>query len=268
MQSTPNPSFPSSSDLLLTPPPSFHHYHPPGKSFSDIDWRRNSIYTAFGFLYLGGAQYFIYVHGFKKIFNPAVVDKFGNQTIRQKLTNLPGLKSLFGQTFVDIGLHQPFMYLPAFYVVKEFMQAVNDVGTGEKGEYGSAKTLTDVSPVEIGKWRMQMGQKTLKFPTDPATNTTTFPLTRSHQRPEQVPPKRGPGQHRHVQLLGPLQHDSLLHAHPPPDACHPLHGPHLDDLPLRLQVRLRKHRVHRGRDRWIAGQGRQDGRSHQHEREP
>ena len=83
------------------------------------------------------------------------------RTIRQKLTNLPGLKSLFGQTFVDIGLHQPFMYLPAFYVVKEFMQAVNDVGTGEKGEYGSAKTLTDVSPVEIGKWRMQqMGQKT------------------------------------------------------------------------------------------------------------
>ena len=161
MQSTPNPSFPSSSDLLLTHPPSFHHYHPLGKSFSDIDWRRTSIYTAFGFLYLGGAQYFIYVHGFKKIFNPAVVDKFGNQTIRQKLTNLPGLKSLFGQTFVDIGLHQPFMYLPAFYVVKEFMQAVSDVGTGEKGEYGSAKTLTDVSPVEIGKWRMQqMGQKT------------------------------------------------------------------------------------------------------------
>ncbi|GMH46629.1 hypothetical protein TrRE_jg11959, partial [Triparma retinervis] len=120
-----------------------------GKSFKDIDWRRNSIYTAFGFLYLGGAQYFIYVHGFKKLFNPAIVEKFGSQTIRQKLTNLPGLKSLFGQTLVDIGIHQPFMYLPAFYVVKEFMHAVNDVGTGEKGEYGSAKNITDVSPVEI-----------------------------------------------------------------------------------------------------------------------
>jgi len=120
-----------------------------GKSFKDIDWRRNSIYTAFGFLYLGGAQYFVYVHGFKKLFNPAVVEKFGNQTIRQKLTNLPGIKSLFGQTLVDIGIHQPLMYLPSFYVVKEFMQAVNEVGTGEKGEYGSAKSITDFSFVEI-----------------------------------------------------------------------------------------------------------------------
>jgi len=120
-----------------------------GKSFKDIDWRRNSIYTAFGFLYLGGAQYFVYVHGFSKMFNPAIVNKFGSQSIRDKLTNLPGLKSLLGQTLVDIGLHQPFMYLPAFYMVKEFMQAVNEVGTGEKGEYGSANVISDVSPMEI-----------------------------------------------------------------------------------------------------------------------
>jgi len=43
------------------------------------------------------------------------------------------------------------MYLPAFYMVKEFMQAVNEVGTGEKGEYGSANVISDVSPMEIGK---------------------------------------------------------------------------------------------------------------------
>lgn len=71
----------------------------------EMDWRRNATFTAFGFMYLGGFQYFLY----NKVF--------------QRLCH--HLKYTHGQTvavgskvFLDQALHHPFMYFPVFYSIK------------------------------------------------------------------------------------------------------------------------------------------------------
>ena len=47
-----------------------------GRSFpSEIDGRRTAVFGAFGFTYLGFAQWGIYVTGFRRIFDPKVMDK-------------------------------------------------------------------------------------------------------------------------------------------------------------------------------------------------
>lgn len=96
------------------------------KKFSEVDWKRNGAFTLFGFLYLGGVQYFIYVNIFGKLFSRSIMTTFGSQTIRQKLTNVPGLRTLFAQIVVDCGIHQPFLYFPAFYTCQELMSLMVD----------------------------------------------------------------------------------------------------------------------------------------------
>jgi predicted amino acid-binding ACT domain protein len=84
-----------------------------------IDWRRNSAFAAFGFLYLGGVQYSIYVGLFGRMFPGAAA--FAAKPIAQKLTDLRGMAQLFAQVAIDQCLHHPFMYFPAFYCTKELV---------------------------------------------------------------------------------------------------------------------------------------------------
>ena len=39
-----------------------------GKAWDSIDWRRNGLFTVFGFAYLGGFQYWLQVNMFRKMF--------------------------------------------------------------------------------------------------------------------------------------------------------------------------------------------------------
>ena len=87
----------------------------------EIDWKRNSVFAAFGFAYLGGFQYLLYVKAFGRIFPNAA--KFATAPIAQKLRDIPGLKNLGWQVGLDQFVHHPFMYFPMFYAVKEYMTA-------------------------------------------------------------------------------------------------------------------------------------------------
>ena len=59
-----------------------------------IDWSRTISFSVFGFVFLGVAQWFIYVPGYRLVFKE--MDKFCQQTIKQKLRNKAGLKDLAG----------------------------------------------------------------------------------------------------------------------------------------------------------------------------
>ena len=84
-----------------------------GRSWRDIDWRRNLVFVAFGFAYLGVAQWFIYVEGFRRLF-PAM-DRFCDLPLRAKLRDGPGLRALLAQIGLDFVVIQPFMYWPSYY---------------------------------------------------------------------------------------------------------------------------------------------------------
>jgi len=108
-----------------------------GKSWDEIDWKRNLVFVAFGGLYLGGFQWFIYVTCFRRMF-PAM-DKFANQTLREKMANKAGLRALGGQVVFDNFVHYTFIYFPVFYVFKQSIQGDNEFNLADCISDGLAK---------------------------------------------------------------------------------------------------------------------------------
>eukprot|EP00930_Biecheleria_cincta_P080143 TRINITY_DN68220_c0_g1_i1.p1 TRINITY_DN68220_c0_g1~~TRINITY_DN68220_c0_g1_i1.p1 ORF type:complete len:222 (+),score=33.21 TRINITY_DN68220_c0_g1_i1:47-712(+) len=86
-----------------------------------VDWRRNSVFFAWGLFYLGGVQYFIYVRLFAQRFFPGTA-AFAAKPIREKIADKAGQKAVMQQVFLDQFVHHPFLLFPAFYQVKEFIE--------------------------------------------------------------------------------------------------------------------------------------------------
>jgi hypothetical protein len=71
----------------------------------EIDWRRNAMFTTFGFFYLGGFQYYLY--------NIKFAQWCGT------ITRMSGhLGSAPFKTFLDQFIHHPLLYFPTFYALK------------------------------------------------------------------------------------------------------------------------------------------------------
>ena len=94
------------------------------KAWTDIDVKRNIVFTLFGAIYLGAVQYAIYVEGFKRLF-PAM-ERFCSLGLKAKLKDIEGIKSLFFQIGLDFVLIQPLLYWPAFYMCKEFVLDITE----------------------------------------------------------------------------------------------------------------------------------------------
>jgi hypothetical protein len=90
-----------------------------GKSFSEIDWKRNGIFVAFGFTYLGGFQWWLMVHKYRQWF--PTMDRFAKLPFADKLKDVPGMLDAGRMVLFDIFIHMPIMYFPSYYTVKEFV---------------------------------------------------------------------------------------------------------------------------------------------------
>jgi hypothetical protein len=90
-----------------------------GKSFSEVDWRRNGIFVVFGFAYLGGFQYYIMVNRYRKWF--PTMDKFGKMSFAEKLKYRAGIIDAAKMVLFDLCIHMPFLYFPTYYTVKELV---------------------------------------------------------------------------------------------------------------------------------------------------
>lgn len=88
-----------------------------------VDWKRNFAFAAFGFIYLGGVQYAIYVPIFGRMFPNAAA--FAAKPLRQKIKDLRGMFNLTAQVFLDQCVHHPLMYFPAFYCTRELVMQEN-----------------------------------------------------------------------------------------------------------------------------------------------
>ena len=91
----------------------------------EINWKRTAVFAAFGFGYLGCAQWFFYVTCMKRLF-PNMAE-FGAKTLKQKLKDGPGMKALVGQIGFDCFVVTPFFYFPFFYVFKQSIQGGFDL---------------------------------------------------------------------------------------------------------------------------------------------
>lgn len=96
----------------------------------EIDWSRNGVFTAFGFAYLGVAQWFIYVTVFTRLCPHAI--KFANMSWAEKLKYRAGQIDLVKQTIYDNFVHYTFIYFPVFYFFKELIQADTAKASGDQ----------------------------------------------------------------------------------------------------------------------------------------
>ena len=87
------------------------------KDFSEIDWRRNGVFVVFGFVYLGGFQYWLMVNRFRQWF--PTMDAFAKKSLAQKLSDKAGMVDAVKMVLFDIIVHLPMIYFPCYYTVKE-----------------------------------------------------------------------------------------------------------------------------------------------------
>ena len=87
-----------------------------GKAWADIDWRRNGLFTIFGFAYQGCFQYYLYVTLFSRWFAGAA--RFANQPFAKKLTDYQGQLDVLKQCAFDCFVH-PVWFFPMYYTLKE-----------------------------------------------------------------------------------------------------------------------------------------------------
>lgn len=109
------------------------------KAWADIDWRRNAVFTLFGFGYFGCAQYYLYVNLFSRWFAGAA--RFANQPIRARMTDFAGQRAAVGQILFDLLIHPQWVF-PMYYTLKE---AVNHFDA-------FAQSPSSVASVAVGKY--------------------------------------------------------------------------------------------------------------------
>mmetsp|Transcript_41571 Transcript_41571/g.50420 ORF Transcript_41571/g.50420 Transcript_41571/m.50420 type:complete len:368 (-) Transcript_41571:413-1516(-) len=119
---------------------------------SEVDWTRVKVFTAFGCLYLGAFQWFVYVTCFKRLF-PGMVE-FTNQTWREKLRNKAGLMGLVGQVAVDNFIHYPLAFFPAFYILKESIQCGDSFNPYDIVVGGLSKYWNNIVEDNIAIWSL------------------------------------------------------------------------------------------------------------------
>jgi predicted amino acid-binding ACT domain protein len=104
----------------------------------EIDWKRNGAFACFGFFYLGGVQYALYVPFFGRLFPGAAA--FAAKSVRNKIKDARGMFNVGAQVFLDQCVHDPLMYFPVFYCTKElvmsdkpdFVRVLNEYRTNMK----------------------------------------------------------------------------------------------------------------------------------------
>lgn len=123
-----------------------------GKSFSEIDWKRNGIFVVFGFAYLGGFQYWIMVNKYRKWF--PTMDRFGKLSFADKLKDKAGMIDAAKMVLFDIFIHLPLMYFPTYYTVKEFVsgQTWNPIDWAKDGVSKYTKNAPEDLTAMVKLW--------------------------------------------------------------------------------------------------------------------
>lgn len=88
----------------------------------EMDWKRHGIFVTFGFLYLGGFQYYLYNVKFTQICAPLTA-AFGHKAVSPL------------KTFLDQGIHHPFIYFPTFFLMKTVLEGKPDPVTTAWNKY-------------------------------------------------------------------------------------------------------------------------------------
>lgn len=94
-----------------------------GKSVDNIDWKRNGVFVVFGFVYLGGFQYWLMVNKFRQWF--PTMDRFAKLSLAEKMKDTAGILDAAKMVVFDVVVHLPMIYFPCYYTVKEIVSGTS-----------------------------------------------------------------------------------------------------------------------------------------------
>ena len=95
-----------------------------GTSIEDVNWSRVGVFLAFGCVYSGCFQYWMFIRVFSRMFPN--IPKFTQKTFREKLVDFDGLRDVAAQIAIRNFVAVPLVFWPSFYVLRE---AMNSEGT-------------------------------------------------------------------------------------------------------------------------------------------
>ncbi|GAX19032.1 hypothetical protein FisN_8Hh255 [Fistulifera solaris] len=123
-----------------------------GKQLSEVDWRRNGIFVVFGFVYLGGFQYWLMVTQYRRWF--PTMDKFAKMSLIDKFKYPAGMLDAAKMVLFDVIVHLPMMYFPTYYMVKEFVggSSWNPVDWAHDGITKYSKNMKEDLTAMIQLW--------------------------------------------------------------------------------------------------------------------
>lgn len=123
-----------------------------GKTFDEIDWKRNGIFVVFSFAYLGGFQWWLMVTKYRQWF--PTMDSFAKLTFAQKLKDKAGLIDAAKMVVFDLVVHLPMIYFPTYYTVKEFvsMKSYNPIDWVQDGCTKYSKNMKEDLSAMIKLW--------------------------------------------------------------------------------------------------------------------
>jgi len=113
-----------------------------GRSSWRFDRTRSFAFALFGFLYVGCAQWILYVSLLTWLFPDAM--SFANSPLSGKLLDKVGQWDMLGQVLVDNFSFNVFIYFPAFYILETLVQ-----GNAE----GESLSLPERIQAGFGKYR-------------------------------------------------------------------------------------------------------------------
>jgi len=122
------------------------------KTLGEVDWKRNGIFVVFGFVYLGGFQYWIMVSKYRQWF--PTMDRFGKLPLAEKIKDTAGILDAIKMVLFDVTIHLPLMYFPSYYVTKEFVSGStnNPVDWVKNGVTKYAKNAKEDLTAMIKLW--------------------------------------------------------------------------------------------------------------------
>ena len=124
----------------------------------ELDLRRVAVFGTFGMLFCGAWQYFLFVKVMPKLCPAA--EAFAAKPIAEKLKDIPGLKQLAFQNFVENGINNPILYFPIFYTIKEWLE-------GGPLEDGIAKYKMNMKEDVIAIWKVWIPAQFFNFAFSP-----------------------------------------------------------------------------------------------------
>ena len=126
----------------------------------EIDKKRVLTFGLFGLAFNGAWQYALYVK-LMPMFLPNAF-AFAAKPIKEKMKDIPGIKAVILQNFIENGINNQILYFPCFYAVQAYVEGVENCF-----QHGIAKYKKNWKEDLIAIWSVWVPAQAINFAFSP-----------------------------------------------------------------------------------------------------